>query len=274
MNGPTPGPADRKERIAMDTVTSRDGTTLAYDRLGDGPPVVLVSGGSVDRTSNAGLAEQLADTHRVYNYDRRGRGDSGDTPPYAIEREVEDIAAVLEAAGGSAHLYGSSSGGGLAMHAAAAGLPVRRLALWEPPYNVNGRPDLPADTASVYRELVEAGRRGDAAEYFMAKVVGMPPEFVAQARQAPWWAQQEAIAHTLAYDATIMGDYTLPVDVAKAVTVPTLIVVGGASFGFMRETADALAELIPNAQVVAVEGQAHNVDPAALAPVLKRFFAA
>jgi pimeloyl-ACP methyl ester carboxylesterase len=274
MNGPTPGPADRKERIVMDTVTSRDGTTLAYDRLGDGPPVVLVSGGSVDRTSNAGLAEQLADTHRVYNYDRRGRGDSGDTPPYAIEREVEDIAAVLEVAGGSAHLYGSSSGGGLAMHAAAAGLPVRRLALWEPPYNVNGRPDLPADTASVYRELVEAGRRGDAAEYFMAKVVGMPPEFVAQARQAPWWAQQEAIAHTLAYDATIMGDYTLPVDVAKAITVPTLIVVGGASFGFMRETADALAELIPNAQVVAVEGQAHNVDPAALAPVLKRFFAA
>jgi pimeloyl-ACP methyl ester carboxylesterase len=274
MNGPTPGPADRKERIAMDTVISRDGTTLAYDRLGDGPPVVLVSGGSVDRTSNAGLAEQLADTHRVYNYDRRGRGDSGDTPPYAIEREVEDIAAVLEVAGGSAHLYGSSSGGGLAMHAAAAGLPVRRLALWEPPYNVNGRPDLPADTASVYRELVEAGRRGDAAEYFMAKVVGMPPEFVAQARQAPWWAQQEAIAHTLAYDATIMGDYTLPVDIAKAITVPTLIVVGGASFGFMRETADALAELIPNAQVVAVEGQAHNVDPAALAPVLKRFLAA
>jgi pimeloyl-ACP methyl ester carboxylesterase len=274
MNGPTPGPADRKERIVMDTVTSRDGTTLAYDRLGDGPPVVLVSGGSVDRTSNAGLAEQLADTHRVYNYDRRGRGDSGDTPPYAIEREVEDIAAVLEVAGGSVHLYGSSSGGGLAMHAAAAGLPVRRLALWEPPYNVNGRPDLPADTASVYRELVEAGRRGDAAEYFMARVVGMPPEFVAQARQAPWWAQQEAIAHTLAYDATIMGDYTLPVDIAKAITVPTLIVVGGASFGFMRETADALAELIPNAQVVAVEGQAHNVDPAALAPVLKRFFAA
>jgi pimeloyl-ACP methyl ester carboxylesterase len=274
MNGPTPARQIAKERIAMDTVTSRDGTTLAYDRLGDGPPVVLVSGGSVDRTSNAGLAEQLADAHRVYNYDRRGRGDSGDSPPYAIEREVEDIAAVLEAAGGSAHLYGSSSGGGLAMHAAAAGLPVRRLALWEPPYNVNGRPDLPADTASVYRELVEAGRRGDAAEYFMAKVVGMPPEFVAQARQAPWWAQQEAIAHTLAYDATIMGDYTLPVDIAKAITVPTLIVVGGASFGFMAETADALAELIPNAQWATVEGQAHNVDPAALAPVLRRFFAA
>ena len=258
----------------MDTVTSRDGTTLAYDRLGDGPPVVLVSGGSTDRSANAGLAAELAGAHSVYNYDRRGRGDSGDTPPYAIEREVEDIAAVIEAAGGSAHLYGTSSGAGLAMHAAAAGLPVVKLALWEPPYNVNGRPDLPADTASVSRALVEAGRRGDAAEYFMAKVVGMPPEFVAQARQAPWWAQQEAIAHTLAYDATIMGDYTLPVDTAKAITVPTLLIVGGASFGFMGETADALAELIPNAQRATVEGQAHNVDPAALAPVLERFFAA
>jgi pimeloyl-ACP methyl ester carboxylesterase len=258
----------------MDTVTSRDGTVIAYDRLGDGPPVVLISGGSVDRTSNAGLAEQLAGRHTVYNYDRRGRGDSGDTPPYAIEREVEDIAAVIEAAGGSAHLYGSSSGAGLGMHAAAAGLPVAKLAMWEPPYSVNGRPDLPDDTASVYRELVESGRRGDAAEYFMAKVVGMPPEFVAQARQAPWWPQQEALAHTLAYDATIMGDYTLPTEIAKAITVPTLILVGGASFGFMAETADALARLIPNAEWATVEGQTHDVDPAALAPVLERFFAA
>jgi len=258
----------------METVISRDGTVIAYDRLGGGPPVVLISGGSVDRTSNAGLAEQLADRHTVYNYDRRGRGDSGDTPPYAIEREVEDIAAVIEAAGGSAHLYGSSSGAGLGMHAAAAGLPLGKLALWEPPYSVKGRPDLPDDTASVYRELVESGRRGDAAEYFMAKVVGMPPEFVAQARQAPWWAQQEAIAHTLAYDATIMGDYTLPTAIAKAITVPTLIVVGGASFGFMAETADALAALIPNAERATLEGQAHNVDPAALASVLERFFAA
>ena len=256
----------------MDTVTSRDGTTIAYDRLGDGPPVVLISGGSTDRSANAGLAEQLAERHTVYNYERRGRGDSGDTPPYAIEREVEDIAAVIGAAGGSAHLYGTSSGAALAMRAAAAGLPVVRLALWEPPYNVNGRPDLPADTASVYRELVAAGRRGDAAEYFMAKVVGMPPEFVAQARQAPWWAQQEALAHTLAYDATVMGDYTLPTDIARSVAVPTIIIDGGASFGFMGETADALATLIPNARVATIEGQQHNVDPTALAPVLTRFF--
>ena len=256
----------------METVTSRDGTTLAYDRLGDGPPVVLVSGGSTDRMANAGLAAELAASHTVYNFDRRGRGDSGDTQPYAIEREIEDITAVIEAAGGSASLYGTSSGAALAMHAAAAGAPVARLAMWEPPYNVNGRPDLPDDTASVYRELVESGRRGDAAEYFMAKVVGLPPKFVANARQAPWWAQQEAIAHTLAYDATIMGNYTIPTDIAKAVPAPTIIIDGGASFGFLAETADALAELIPNAQRATLEGQEHNVDPAVLAPVLTRFF--
>jgi pimeloyl-ACP methyl ester carboxylesterase len=256
----------------MDTVTSRDGTALAYDRLGDGPPVVLVCGGSTDRSANAGLAAELAADHTVYNYDRRGRGDSGDTLPYAIQREVEDIAAVIAEAGGSANLYGTSSGAALAMHAAAAGLPATRLALWEPPYSVNGRPDLPADTASVYRELVEAGRRGDAIEYFMSKVVGLPPDFVAEARQAPWWSQQEALAHTLAYDATVMGDYTLPTEITRSITVPTLIVVGGGSYGFMTETADALAKLIPNAQRATLDGQQHNVDPSALAPVLHRFF--
>jgi pimeloyl-ACP methyl ester carboxylesterase len=259
----------------MPTVTSRDGTSIFYDRLGDGPPVVLVTGGSVDRTANAGLAAELAGRgFTAYNYDRRGRGPSGDTPPYAIEREIEDIAAVIEAAGGRAHLYGSSSGAVLAMRAAAAGLPVAKLAMWEPPYSVHGRPDLPDDTASVYRELVEAGRRGDAAEYFMTKVVGMPPEFVAGARQQPWWPQQEALAHTLAYDAEIMGDYTIPTELARSVPVPTLVVIGAASFGFFDETADALVELIPDARRSTLEGQEHNVDPAALAPALVEFFKA
>jgi pimeloyl-ACP methyl ester carboxylesterase len=125
----------------------------------------------------------------------------------------------------------------------------------------------------VYRELVEAGRRGDAAEYFMARVVGLPPEFVADARKAPWWPQQEALAHTLAYDATVMGDYTLPTEIARSIRVPTLIADGGASFGFLGETADALARLIPGAQRTTLAGQQHNVDPSVLAPVLHRFFA-
>jgi pimeloyl-ACP methyl ester carboxylesterase len=261
------------EEEPVDTVTSKDGTSIAFDRLGNGPPVVLVCGGSVDRMADAGLAAALASDLTVYNFDRRGRGDSGDAPEYAVAREVEDIAAMIDAAGGSAHLYGTSSGAALAMEAAASGLPIRKLALWEPPYSVQGRPDLPDDTASVYRELVAAGRRGDAVEYFMLKVVGMPEEFAAAARQAPWWKDQEAIAHTLAYDATVMGDYTIPTERARAVSVPTIILVGGASFGFMGETADALAELIPNAHRRTLEGQEHNVDPEVMAQALKQFFA-
>jgi pimeloyl-ACP methyl ester carboxylesterase len=257
----------------METVTSKDGTTIAYDRLGDGPPVILVSGGSVDRMSNAGLAALLATDFTVFNYDRRGRGPSGDTPPYAVEREVEDIDAVIKAAGGSAFVYGSSSGAALVLEAAASGLAITKLALWEPPFILDESIRPPADTAERYNEMVADGRRGDAVEYFMAKVVGMPAEFVAQARSQPWWAATEALAHTLAYDATIMGDYSLPVERAAQVKAPTLVIAGGGSFPFMRETAQALADALPQGQTRTLEGQDHNVAPEALAPAMKEFFA-
>jgi len=257
----------------MNTVTSKDGTTIAFDRLGDGPPVILVSGGSVDRSSNAPLAERLAEHFTVFNYDRRGRGPSGDTPPYAVAREVEDIDAVITAAGGSACLYGTSSGAALALEAAASGLAITRLALWEPPYFLDGSPHRPpADTATTYNELVSAGRRGDAVEFFMAKVVGLPNEFVAFARSQPWWPAQEALAHTLAYDATIMGDYSLPTARAAAVAAPTIVIAGGASPEWMRDTAQALVDLLPDAQISILEGQEHNVAPEAIAPVLVEFF--
>src|SRR5690349_22532010 len=203
----------------MKSVISRDGTAITFDQTGEGPPVILVCGGSVDRWSNAPLAALLAPHFTVFNYDRRGRGESGDTPPYAVEREIEDIDAVVAAAGGSACLYGSSSGAALALEAARM-LPTKitKLALWEPPYVPEGFPRPPADSARTYTELVAAGKRGDAAEFFMAKVVGLPPEFVAQARSSPWWPAQEALAHTLAYDATIMGDYRLPAEPVAEVT--------------------------------------------------------
>ncbi len=257
----------------IEYVTSKDGTTIAYDRLGQGPAVVLVSGGSVDRSSNAGLAEQLAGGFTVFNYDRRGRGPSGDTQPYAIEREIEDIDAVIGAAGGTANLYGSSSGAALALLAAAAGSPVTKLALWEPPYIVDeSRPRPDPDTAQIYRDLVAQDRRGDAVEYFMAKVVGMPPEFVAGARSQPWWQWTESLAHTLAYDAEIMGDYSLPVDKVRSVTVPTLVLIGAASFDFFGPTAQAIEAALPNGNVMTLEGQEHNVDPTVLAPALTEFF--
>jgi pimeloyl-ACP methyl ester carboxylesterase len=256
----------------MNTVTSSGGTTIAFDQLGDGPPIILVGGGSVDRSANAPLAALLASHFTVINYDRRGRGDSGDAPPYAVEREIEDLEALINEAGGSAFVYGTSSGGALALEAAASGLAIMKLALWEVPFVLDESRRPPADTARTYTELVSAGRRGDAVEFFMSKVVGLPPEFVDHARTQPFWQAQEALAHTLAYDATIMGDYSLPTERAAAVAVPTLVIAGEASFPFMRETAQALANTIPDGQHRTLEGQEHNVDLAALAPVLVEFF--
>jgi pimeloyl-ACP methyl ester carboxylesterase len=255
----------------MERVTSKDGTTIAFDRLGEGPPVILVCGGSTDRMANTPLAALLASQFTVSNYDRRGRGDSGDTAPYAVEREVEDIDAVITAADGSASLYGTSSGAALALEAAASGLAITKLALWEPPFILDESRRPPADTAKTYTELVSEGRRGDAVEYFMSKVVGLPPEFVAQARSAPFWAAQEALAHTLAYDATIMGDYSLPAERAASVKAPTLVIDGEASFAGMGEAAQALADALPDGQRRTLEGQEHNVDPAILAPALVEF---
>jgi pimeloyl-ACP methyl ester carboxylesterase len=254
----------------METVTSKDGTTIAFDRLGSGPPVVLVCGGSVDRTADAAIAQELASDFTVFNYDRRGRGDSGDTLPYAIDREVEDIEAVIGAAGGSAFLWGSSSGAVLALIAAES-VPVTKLALWEPPFVPEGVPRPPEDQVSQYETMIAEGRRGDAVEYFMTKVIGMPPEVVAGARTQPWWAATETLAHTLAYDARIMGDYSIPKDLAASVKVPTMVIAGGADFPWMRQTAQALAAALPDGQVRILEGQGHDVDPGVLAPVLSEF---
>jgi pimeloyl-ACP methyl ester carboxylesterase len=256
----------------METVTSKDGTSIGFDRLGEGPPVVLVCGGSVSRMADSAIANELAKDFTVLNYDRRGRGDSGDTPPYAIEREVEDIEAVIEKAGGSAYLWGSSSGAALALIAAEQGVPVDKVALWEPPYIPEGVPKPPSDQVEQYERMVAEGRRGDAVEFFMSKVVGLPAEMVAGARSQPWWGPTEAIAHTLAYDARIMGDYELPVDRAGNVKVPTLVLAGGADMPFMRDTAQTLADALLDGEVRILEGQGHDVDPTVLAPALKEFF--
>ena len=258
----------------MEKVTSADGTAIAYDRLGAGPALVLVCGGSVDRMSNAPLASLLAEDFTVYNYDRRGRGDSGDAEVYAIERELEDLDAIIAAAGGSAHLYGTSSGAALALLATAAGRPVNRLALWEPPYIIEGtRERPPADTASIYRAFVAEGRRDKAAEYFMAEVVGLPAEFVAMAKESPWWPAQEAIAHTLAYDATVMGDYSVPTEAIARITVPTRVLTGGAAEVWMSAGNKTVADQLTDGSQQILPDQQHNVDPAVLAPALKEFFA-
>jgi dihydrofolate reductase len=239
-----------------------------------GKNIAITGSGTLVRslTQEAPLAALLAEHFTVFNYDRRGRGDSGDTPPYAVEREFEDLQALIDEAGGAAFVYGTSSGGALALEAAASELAVTELALWEVPYSLDESRRPPADQVERYNEMISAGRRGEAVEYFMSEVVGLPPEFVAPARTQPFWQAQEALAHTLAYDAAVMGDYSLPVAPAAPVVAPTLVIAGGASFPFMRETAKALAEVIPDAQHRTLNGQEHNVDPAVLAPVLEGFF--
>src|SRR5262249_46286142 len=222
--------------------------------------------------ANAELASLLSSKFRVYNYDRRGRGDSGDSASYAIEREFEDLDAVIAAAGGSASVYAISSGAVLALKAAADGLGISKLALYEPPYVPEGERRPPADTAATFTELVANGRRDAAVEFFMAEVVGLPPEFVAGARTQPFWAAQEAIAHTLAYDAAIMDDYRLSANEFADVKTPTLVLVGGASFPWLAVSAQQLADALPNARQHTIEGQQHNVDANALAPVLVEFF--
>ncbi|MBG0566436.1 alpha/beta fold hydrolase [Actinoplanes aureus] len=257
----------------MEQVKSRDGTTIAFDRIGQGPPVILVTGSLSDRADKRPLAELLASDLTVLNYDRRGRGPSGDTQPYAVEREIEDIEAVIQTAGGEAGLYGSSGGAVLSMLAASAGLPVTKVAMWETPYLPEGMPTPPPDHVEQLGTMVAEGRRGDAVEYFLSKVVGMPPEAIAGARQTPFWVKAEALAHTLTYDALLLGDYRIPVDRVKSLTVPTLVMAGGADIPFMRDTAAALAEIFPAGEARFLDGQGHDVDSAVLAPVLKAFFA-
>jgi pimeloyl-ACP methyl ester carboxylesterase len=262
----------------MGRVTSKDGTSIAYDRQGGGAAVILVGGGLVDpatgragRWENAPLATELAAWFTVYNYDRRGRADSGDTPPYAVEREVEDLEALIAQAGGSAHLYGVSSGGALALEAAAAGLAVDTLAVYEVPYSIG------EDGSRRWREYVReldaalgAGRRGDAVELFM-RVAGASERDVAGARNSPMWPGLEAIAHTLAYDAACLGEGQPPAARLARITQPVLVATGGGD-DFFEQAADAVAASIPGAERLTIEGQAHVADPKVVAGVLERFF--
>ena len=250
-------------------VTSKDGTVLAVDRSGAGPAVVCVGGALNDRHSTGWVAAELTG-FTAYSYDRRGRGDSGDTQPYAAEREIEDLAAVIEEAGGSAMVYGMSSGAVLALRAAAAGVPITRLALYEPPFKgaVTSAPPEPLDYAARLNAAISAGRPGDALELFMTEVVGIPS--VAGLRQSPMWAALETLAPTLRYDNAVMADNTIP-PVAH-VTIPVTVLTGGASPAWLREAGQALASALPNAEVRELPNQTHDVDPATLAEALTQTF--
>lgn len=263
----------------MGTTRSTDGTTIAFDAWGEGRPLIMVDGATAHRAVNPHAAETarlLGDQFRVYAYDRRGRGESTDTPPYTTERELEDLAALIADAGAPAMVCGVSSGAVLALDAAAAGLPIAKLALFEPPFVVNdARPPAPRDYVERLDRDIADGRRGDAVELFMTGAVGMPKDAVDGMRELPFWAGLEQIAHTIAYDArfmegTMFGE-PLPKDRWAAIAIPTLVMYSTGSDQWLADAAIAAADLLPTATLLAVAGEQHNVAPEVLAPALREF---
>ena len=263
------------------SVRSADGTMIAFDRWGSGPAVILVSGAADDGAENTPLATELAEHFTVYNYARRGRGRSGDTTPYAVEREVEDLAALVTEAGGAAHVYGVSSGGALALESAAAGVPISRLVVYEVPYDLSAdAPQRHQEYAETLRALLAEGRRGDAFAHAM-RLWGSSEEMIEGARQSSMWSGLEALAHTLAYDAAVLGDGRPPTERLATVTQPTLVLTGeeiaedsamaGLPPDFFGRSADAIAGSVPHAERRTVGGQQHVVEATTFAPEIARF---
>ncbi|MGP2437579.1 alpha/beta fold hydrolase [Streptomyces sp. JW3] len=257
----------------MEKTYSRDGTPLAHTRTGTGPALVLVSGALSTGATLAPLAAALADRFEVLVYDRRGRGASGDTPPYSVDREIEDLAALVGTLGGQSSFYGVSSGGALALRAAASGLPVRRVAVYEVPYAMD---DDSAGTRAEYTarltEALGAGRRGDAVELFL-RLTGLGEEMIQGARRSPMWAGLESVAPSLAYDDAVLGDGRPPREALASVTAPVLALAGGAGTEPMRAAAREIAQTVPDGRYAELAGQSHMVEPGVLAPVLAEFFA-
>lgn len=268
-----------KEAAAVHTVTSKDGTRIAFDRAGNGAPVILVNGALAGREAGSEIARLLARHFTVYSYDRRGRGDSGNNEPYAVEREIEDIEALIAEAGGTVHLVGFSSGAALALETASAlGPKIGKLAIYEAPYDEStGAASKWKRYAAEQADLLVAGRRNDAVLHHL-KFVGLPDATAAEMKASPAWAGMVAMAPTLPHDVAVIGDdRSVPVKRAAEVRADALVMDGEASretMPFMRVSADKLAQAIPNARRRTLQGQGHNASAEVIAPVLIEFFSA
>ena len=261
----------------MNRVVSKDGTPIAFDRVGTGPALILIDGALCSRTfgPSAKLARLLADRCTVYRYDRRGRGESGDTQPYAPAREVDDVAALIHHAGGSASLLGLSSGGALALECAVAGLPVDRVIAYEPPYVDDDGTRGGARHEAELQRLVESGRRGDAVVYFMRDMVGAPAFMTVVMKLLPWiWGKLKAVAHTLPYDAAVMTAFRVPRMRFASISRSVLVLNGTKTDPRLKAAARVIAETVPGAQHRELAGQTHNVSPAVLAPAVFDFLSA
>ena len=259
----------------MHQVISADRTPIGYERFGDGPPVILIGGALNDRQSARPLASALAPTMTGVCYDRRGRGSSGDTLPYAVEREVEDLAALVAAVQADsepAFLCGFSSGSVLALEAVDGGLAVSKLALFEPPFRLPDGPQLPPDYQEQVTSLAAEGRRGEAVEYFMTRAMGLPAEAIGPMRRTAAWPSLEALAPTLVYDGLLLLDPSLPARRLAGITVPTLVLDSAASAPWLRNSSVATARAMPDARHLSLDGTFHQIPPETLAPVLTSFF--
>jgi pimeloyl-ACP methyl ester carboxylesterase len=245
----------------MDFVTSADGTRIAYERAGRGHPIVFASGAFNDHHTCAPLAERLAGDFTVVTYDRRARGESGDTRPYAIDREVEDLAALIETVGAGAAVFGFSSGALLAVYAAAMKAPVTGLVLYEAPFAADGWADK-SDLPARLDDLVRQGRGGDAVTLFQSEGIGLPAELVARIRTSPMFPALEAIAQSTVYDATITAAYAVPDPALTAVAVPSLVMNGAATWPGLARSARALAGALPGGRYQEIPGGADHGIPA------------
>ncbi|MGO4691216.1 alpha/beta fold hydrolase [Glaciibacter sp. 2TAF33] len=268
----------RSHDTTIDEVISADGTTISVERIGFGPALILVDGAFCGRSFGPAraLAQELADSFSVYFYDRRGRGDSGDTQPYAVQREVEDLAAVIHHAGGNAFVYGISSGAALALEAAAAGVPMRKLGTYEAPYTGVGIIDgVPVDHGRHLKALLAEEKRGAMVSYFLVKMIGVPAFVPIMLHFIPGvWKSQTASANTLPYETEVLNNFTVPTDRLSQISIPTLILVGGKAATPMVAAQSVIAASVPNAAHRTLEGQTHQVSTAAIALELRAFFSA
>lgn len=255
----------------MDKVTSRDGTRIAFERAGNGHPIIFITGAFNDHTRCAELAQELEADHTVITYDRRARGESGDSKPYAIEREVEDLVALIAEAGGSAAVFGYSSGAVLALKAAADGAAITHLALYDTPFRLAESADAtPTDLPTRLAHLVEQGRNGEAVTLFQTEGIGLPVDVVAQIRQSPMWPALEAMAQSTVYDATITTTFATPTAEMMAVNMPTLILTGIETWPHLRQVAGVLARHMPHATYRELPGgQNHDIPAAATATAVR-----
>jgi len=259
----------------MSKVISKDGTAIAFQKSDNGPTIIVVDGALCSRAfgPTPKLAPLLADNFSVVNYDRRGRNESGDTAPYSAEREVEDIEALINETGGSAYVVGFSSGAALAFRAAASGLNIRKMVLYEAPYVMNmGGHNPPIDTAEQLKQLIVSGKRSAAVKFFMKDMIGIPGIIPAIMSLTPIWKKLKAVAHTIPYDAAIMDGFTIPTALAAKINVPTLVMNGSKSPVSLRNASKKLSEIIPNAQYQILEDQTHDVSMRAITPELINYF--